>query len=321
MDIKKVLDDFLPDKIFDAHMHLYSKSIVGDMCLFLLPDTAFIEDYYCDMSEIFGERKIAANIISYPVKRIATEREKNLLRQSDEFLYKELAKSSENVGEILVLPDETEEHIESRIKGSKICGFKCYHTLNAAERTFGLDIRDFLPESAWRVADKRKMVITLHLVKDKSLSDENNLNYILTMSERYPNATLILAHAARSFASWTGFESVEKLKHAENVWFDLAAVCESPAIFQIFKKCGTNRVMWGSDYPISDFKGKAISLADKFFWIYEKEQPEIAKAVEMFTVAEENLLAVRQAAIMADLSAKDIEDIFYNNAKRLFSDK
>ena len=46
-----------------------------------------------------------------------------------------------------------------------------------------------------------------------------------------------------------------------------------------------------------------------------------SSAVKLFSVMEENALAVRQAAIMAELSDDDIEDIFYNNSKRLFSNK
>lgn len=316
MEIKKILDDFLPDRIFDAHMHLYERAFVGEIDM--LPNNVYIENFYDDMCRILGNRQVYANIISMPEKQIILGKNGEFLQASDEFLYKELAKKPDNVGEILVLPDETEEHLENRIKSKQVCGFKCYHLLNAAENTWNLDIQKYLPESAWRIANERKLVITLHMVKDKALCDENNLNYILSMSKKYPNATLILAHAARSFASWTGVESVEKLKHADNVWFDLAAVCESPAIFQIFKKCGTKRVMWGSDYPISNIKGKAISLADKFFWIYETEQPKIANAVKLWNIVEENAFAVRQAAIMAELSSNDIEDVFYNNAKRLF---
>lgn len=317
METKKILNDFLPDRIFDAHMHLYDKTYFENSGI--LPESANLKGFYQDMRELFGNRKISANIIPYPAKSIVKDNSKDLLQMADNFLYNELEKDKNNVGEILVLPDETEDHIEKRIKGKQICGFKCYHTLNKAESTWNLDIQEYLPESAWRVADRLNLVITLHMVKDSALSDESNLNYILSMSKKYPSATLILAHAARSFAGWTGFESVEKLKRADNVWFDLAAVCESPVIYQIFKKCGTKRVMWGTDYPISNLKGKAISLADKFYWIYEKEHPEIGKSVPMWTITEESLMAVRQATIMSDLSAGDIEDIFYNNAKKLFT--
>ena len=184
-----------------------------------------------------------------------------------------------------------------------------------------LDIKEYLPESAFVIADKMKKVITLHLVKDESLADPENLKYIKEMAKKYPNAILILAHAARSFASWTGFETVGELKGFDNIWYDFSAVCESPTMFQIIKLFGAKKVLWGSDYTIACLKGKALSLADSFYWLYEHEHPNVAKDINIYSVFEENLLAVRQALIMADLKQKDIEDVFYNNAITLFSRK
>lgn len=316
MDKSRILNDFLPDKIFDAHMHLYDASYMNsteDM-----PKSVGLEDYYRQMREVFLNRKISVNIIPYPSRKIISDPEKHLA-SVDTFLYRELGKDIANVGELLVMPNETESDILARIKSNGICGFKCYHLLNPSDRTADLDIKDYLPESAFVLANEYKKVITLHLVKDAALSDEENLNYITEMAKKYPNAILILAHAARAFAAWTGFESVEKLKNIENVWFDFSAVCESPAMFQIIKKCGAERVVWGSDYPITEIRGRAVSIADKFFWICDYKQPEISKSIKMWKYVEENLMAIRQVAIMADLTSRQVEDIFYNNAKSLFS--
>ena len=270
------------------------------------------------MGEVFSNRKISVNIIPYPSRKIISD-SKKYLSLADDYLYGELKKDVGNVGELLVLPGESEFDILGRIKSNKICGFKCYHLLNPSEKTADLNIKDYLPESAFVLANEYKKVITLHLVKDLALSDEENLNYIKKMAKKYPNAILILAHAARAFATWTGFESVEQLRDIENVWFDLSAVCETPAMFQIIKKCGTTRVLWGSDYPITEIRGRAVSIADKFFWICDYEQPEISKSIKMWKYIEENLMAVRQTVIMADLTRRQVEDVFYNNAKMLFA--
>ena len=122
MDVKKVLSDFLPDKIFDAHMHLYESKFAGEIGM--LPDNVYIEDFYSAMHTVMGNRRFFANIISMPGKKIISGKNGEFLKASDEFLYKELAKNSDNVGEILVLPDETEESIEKRIKSKQICGFR-----------------------------------------------------------------------------------------------------------------------------------------------------------------------------------------------------
>lgn len=141
------------------------------------------------------------------------------------------------------------------------------------------------------------------------------------MAKRYPDAVLILAHCARAFASWTGVESVEKVADLHNVWFDFAAVCESPAMLQIFRKVGVERCLWGSDYPVCRARGKCISLADSFYWIYQKDLDAFSSKTRIsdFTIATENLMAVRQAFILSDLPQTAVEDFFFHNAVRLFS--
>jgi len=189
-----------------------------------------------------------------------------------------------------------------------------------SDDTWNSAIGDFLPEAVWAVANRRKMCITLHMVRDKALADEENRRYIRDMAKRYPDAVLILAHAARSFAAWTGIESVEKVADLDNVWFDFSAVCESPAMLQIVKKAGISRCMWGSDYPVCRARGKAISLADTFYWIYQRDLDQFSSKtpVNHWLIGIENLMAVRQMAILADLTPRQIEALFFGNAKALF---
>lgn len=158
------------------------------------------------------------------------------------------------------------------------------------------------------------------MVKEEALANENNLRYICEMAKKYPDTVLILAHAARSFAAWTGIESVEKVAHLENVWFDFSAVCEPSAMFQIVKKAGLKKCMWGSDYPVCRIRGKVISIADSFYWIKKKDLSHFSAKtpVRHWTIGLENLMAMKHLAILADLKESDVEDLFYNNAAGLF---
>ncbi len=317
----KKLEGFLPDKIFDAHAHLLDTVFMpqtqepGADRLILDAKT-----YQKEMLPMLGNPKeLRINGIVFPDKGMG-DRESGLLQQSDAFLAEQLNAEPTYVGEIIVHPKETAEDIEKRLIHPNIRGLKCYHLLADREYTFDANIGEYLPESAWEVADKHKMVITLHMVKQEALANEENLNYICTMAKKYPDAVLILAHAARSFAAWTGIENVERIAHLENVWFDFSAVCETPAMLQIVKKAGIKRCMWGSDYPVCRGRGKAISIADSFYWIYENDINNFSSKtpVRNWLIGIEGLAAARQLAILADLTTGDIEDYFYNNAMRLF---
>ena len=323
LEAAKILNDFLPDKIFDAHVHLYDSSFAPGIAKgsgFRVSHKADFQDYLDFMKPLFGERKqIRGNFITAPDETMAMPDSPNR-KASVEFLAGQLTQFPGNVGEVIVGPEDTAEEIEKLLVHPDIRGLKCYHVTAKKKPTNQASIGEYLPESAWRVADQRGLVITLHLVKDLALADPANYEYILQMAKRYPNAKLILAHCARAFAAWTGIETVDKLKHLDNVYYDFSAICESPAMFQILHKVGKGKCMWGSDFPVCRMSGKAISLADGFYWISARDLERMSgtNGIHYWQYATENLMAVRQACLMLDMTDDQIEDLFWNNAMTLF---
>jgi glutamate-1-semialdehyde 2,1-aminomutase len=237
-----------------------------------------------------------------------------------DFLVQNLEQYPEDVGEIMVMPWDSAEDIEKQLVHSRIRGLKCYHIYADRDKTFDAYIGEYLPESAWEVANKHKMPITLHMVRDQAQADPGNLEYIKTMAKKYPDTVLILAHVARAFAAWTAFGTVDELVPFENVWFDFSGVCESPAMTWTLKKVGAKRCMWGSDYTVSMNAGKCIALGDAFYWIGEKDLPNFSSITTLHNwhAGTENLMAVRQATEILELPRGDIEDLFYNTAASLF---
>ena len=306
----RILDDFLPPRMFDVHMHVSHVPSCNR-------ERLEMDSYREDMRALIGARELRCNGIVMPTPELADAQAR---AASTAFLREQLEKYPENVGEILVLPWDSPEDIERQLVHPRIRGLKCYHFFAKTQPTFQAGIDEFLPESAWETARAHGLCITLHMVRDRALADAENMAYIRRMAARYPDVVLILAHAARSFASWTAIETVEQLAGYGNVWYDFAGVCESPSMTQILKKIGVKRCMWGTDHPISMLAGKAISLADTFYWIGERDLAGFASATALHSwhVGTENLMAVRQACMLADLSAADVEDLFWNNAVSLF---
>ena len=316
----ETLDRFLPDKIFDAHMHLSLSSFAKNLGDGRKKSSTY-ESYFKDMRPYFKKREeIKLNIIIEP--DICYKNEKYRL-ESISFLNKTLNEHQNCVGEIVIRPDDSKEKIESMLINDKIIGFKCYHFLSNKKNTWNLSIEEYLPESAWQVANDRNMCITLHMVKNDALADKSNMKYIITHAKKYPNAKLILAHAGRSFASWTGVENIFKLKKYQNIYFDISAICESPAIIQILLTIGSSRCMWGSDYSCNMLRGKAISLADSFYWIYDSDIKQFLSKtrVNSWLIGTENLMATRQACIITNATKRDINNIFYNTANNVFVSK
>lgn len=310
LEAAKKLDAFLPDKLFDAHMHISEFPFYGK-------DYFGFKEYYEEMAPLLCGRRVRCNALATPTDELKGD-EGHLSTIS--FFKKQLDEYPENVAEILVKPHETADEIESHLVHKNIRGLKCYHIYADRPDTFNSDIDEYLPTAACEVANKHKMAITLHMVKDAALADPENMRQIKAMAKAFPDMTLILAHAARSFAAWTAIETVAELKDFENVWYDFSGVCESPAMVQIINKIGISRCMWGSDYNVSMAEGKAISLGDNFYWINGNDLKNFVSKTPMRTwhTGTENMMAARQAAILTDLSSADIEKLFYGNAERIF---
>lgn len=316
------LKDFIPDKVFDSHSHIYDSAFTPTVH----PEEKFgksvldVNQYKKNMLPLLGNPSLLrANYIIFPDKSMSCKASE-YLEKADKFLIEQLENDPLSVGEIIVRPCDSAEDIEKRLIHKNIRGLKCYHYLAHKDVTWNLDVEEYLPDSAWEVANKHHLAITLHLVKENSASDLNNLNYILRMAKRYPNVNLILAHCARSFASWTIFEPIKEFCKYDNIWFDFSSICDPVPMMAIMKALNVERCMWGTDSPISNIRGKATSFADSFHWFYESDfiGKDMNKPKQFFTIGVENLIATKQACDLLNLSTKKIEDLFYNNANLLW---
>jgi len=317
VDIKMVdiYRDFIPEKVFDAHMHLYIAETAPAICE--AKRAATVEDYLEDMRAFLpGAKEIRLNMLPW-VARSLSDLDNGHRDKTNANLYEQQRLHPECVVMPYVLPYDSEETIYAMASQPGVKGFKCYYYGANLPQGAGetVAIRDFVPESVWVIANEKKMIIELHIMRPTALSDEDNFKYITEMTRRYPNAQLVLAHCARAFAAWTCIDSIKRLDDRGNIWFDMSAVCESGPMMACILKNAGKRTMWGSDYPVCMYRGRAISLGTGQIWLDDERFEELNRAY----VATENLMAFWQASRLLDLDKTQISDLFYNNAVSLFS--
>lgn len=317
-EILERLQDFIPDKIFDAHAHLHNNDQMSpEATAFTDFGTADAKAYFQAQKKLYGDRQVRAFFLPTPSMRLRNE--EGIRDACNDWLIQELSHAPDCAAAVYVKPGDTVEKIESMLTTPRIKGFKCYwQTSTRKENLYASDIGEFLPESAWQVANEKGMTITLHLAKNDALADPDNLAYIKEMTRRYPNAILILAHCARGFASWTAIENIRKLHGIENIRYDLAAICESATIFETIRQAGTENVLWGSDFCLDRIKGRPVSIGNSFTWLYRHLLPEEMKDLCKTSTCTESLFAFYQACKMLDADRTAVENIFCNNAMTLF---
>ena len=311
------LQKFIPDKIFDMHAHIHNVEHIENNpdSLTVRHGTATAKGFLEEQKALFGDRLVRGMLIPFPTMNFKTP---GIPDKVNAWFLEQLKTVPSCVGEVYVKPGDTREHIESLLVSDQIKGFKCYHiTAKTDGPTFKANIDEYLPEVAWEIANERGFVITLHMVKELSLADPENLAYIKEKTARYPNAKLILAHCARGFSAWTTIETVRQLKGIPNLYYDMAAISEPATMYEVIRQAGADKVMWGSDYCIDRVRGRAYSCGLTFAWLYEYDLPKEGIHMPMSLVCLESLFAFYQASLMLELTQTQVEDIFYNNAVRL----
>ncbi len=311
------LDSFVPPTIFDAHAHWYRADHFPPEALPGLvrsgPAVAGSEAFDQAITALIPKRRTEGLFFGFPNPQVDVDAE-------NQFLFQELRRRPNSRGQMLITPKQDPEFIRETVRGCGLVGLKCYHVYSPRRPTFDSLIEEFLPEAQVRVAHEEGLSITLHMVRPRALADVANQETIRRYCERYPNMRLILAHAARGFNPHHTILGIESLRGLRNVWFDTSAVTDSGAIEAIINTLGHQRVLYGSDFPVSHLRGRCVGLGDSFLWISsDNADLEVSYAkLELALVGHESLRTLKIAALSTRLTDSQVEDIFHKNGAQLF---
>ena len=83
---------------------------------------------------------------------------------------------------------------------------------------------------------------------------------------------------------------------------------------------GPDRLMYGSDLPVSHARGRSLGAGDAFLWLYEDTPVWGEKHLQIDPVLSglEHLRSIKWACWSERLDDNAVEDIFWNNAAELF---
>jgi glutamate-1-semialdehyde 2,1-aminomutase len=312
---RETLCAFVPPAPFDAHLHLFRRQDAGDAVPGDVFDARRCAGFsaYCGAVESWlGERRPVDGLAFAFPKRGGD------VAAANRFVADEVRKQTGSRALVIVRPQDDPAQVEAVLAADGFVGFKVYHVFADRTDTFDATIDEFLPEWAWQLADARGLAIMLHIVRARALADPANQAYLREHCLRYPGARLILAHAARGFCAAHTVEGVASLRGIDNVYFDTSAVCEAAPLEAILREFGTRRLLFGTDFPVSEMLGRCVSVDDGFAWLYEKNVDWAgAQFARPTKVGVESLLALRQACRTMRLRDDDVEAIFGGNARQL----
>lgn len=312
--LRDELQTFIPDQIFDAHAHIWKArdlKLTARNSLLERMEEHSIRDWRISVEELLGKPVAGGLLFPFPVKTCDLE-------QANQYLIDQLAGETGSRGLVMIAPDSPIERVAELLEHDKIIGLKPYHCFSAREQSMDSAILEYIPELFWELADRHGSLIMLHIVLERSMEDPENQRQLIDLCARYPKTKCVLAHAARSFHAPSA-KAVHSLRGLDNVYFDMSAICEAEAIEAILYEFGPRKLMWGSDFPISNIRGKAVTVGNGFYWMSDDtvDWGEANSRTEPVRVGLESLRALKKAAELFGLNKADIEDIFYNNSMRL----
>jgi glutamate-1-semialdehyde 2,1-aminomutase len=309
------LAGFPPPKVFDAHAHLYRVADINAPNLRLVqegPSEAPLDAWRAKLGALMPRVELTGGLFFPFVSRNCDNDAANA------YLIEQVKAHTGSRGLCIVTPAMSEEDGAALLRHDGIIGFKPYHCYAAREDTPNADIDEYVPDWAWKLCHEHGGIIMLHMVKTGALSDAENLATIQRNCRTYPNAKLVLAHAARGFHAPNTVKAIDGLRGLENVWFDTAAVCESTPSLAILEAFGPRKLLWGSDFPVTHQRGRCVTIGDGFFWIGPEHVDESSLfAPQLTLVGLESLRAVAETARLFGLDSDDLRDVFHDNAARL----
>lgn len=326
---EKELKSFLPDKIIDCHVHLKVASLeplknrppapkqTAPKWTSLTPKEMTAEDMNHAFQHLFPNQEVTPLVFGDCVHDL-TQINNYVVETRKKYGFPTLYRSSYDMS-----LDELEERV---IKGGYL-GLKPY--LNQRPIYIpGNETRifDFLPREQLELANKHGWIVMLHIPRSGRLKDKVNLAQLLEIEEKYPNVKLIVAHIGRAYAKEDIGDAFELLKNTKNMLFDFTANLCGDAIKACIEAVGCKRLLFGSDLPVAFLRlyritenGKYINIVPKGYYgditgmseIREEENDKITLMIY------EQLRVFKKCAMELKLSDADVEDILYNNAKRL----
>ncbi len=312
--LHRALDGFVPEKVFDVHTHLFHSRhfAEGKRPVFLDEDRGYgMADFQAAMKLWMPGREVEGLFFGYPSAG-------NDRAGENAWVQSQIDMSTKSRALVLAAPTDDPVEVRRLMSTGVFVGIKPYRLYADVPDTKEAEIESFAPEWMWEICHDYDGIMVLHIMLAYGITDPRNVEAIQRLCRRYPRCKLILAHVARSFNYRHAREGLHHLIDLDNVVIDTSAVTQSGAFRAAIEILGPRRVLWGSDYMVSELRGSCITQGDGFTWIHPEITGEKLTIFGQYTtVGIESLLCLREACEDTGMTQGDLEDIFHENALRL----
>ena len=311
------LQDFVPDRVFDAHIHMFhpehvkaSSSPAANPWGFA--DFATLQQW---AARLYPGRETHFLVLGTPTLGID-------VNAHNDWCIEQIRQDPQSRMNRLVTPSCRVQDIERDVRERGFIGLKPYRLFSTTGDIAQCRIHEFLTHEQLELANEMGLWVTLHLSRFHGCADEFNLSDLQDFTgNRYPNIKWILAHCARSFTYWPIRKAIDKLRDMPNIWYDVSAVTDVRPLITLFSREDRRRILYGSDgIDAMYFHGQYAAMGRAWQYV------DVSRFHLQFPHCDgrpilaiyEQLLSMKHAAEIAQWSADDIQNLFWRNAVSAF---
>ena len=307
------LADFVPERVFDAHIHLCDESNIFEGY-----DRSKIQFSNANLStlkswaaKLYPGREVHFLVLGTPFHGIDPDRH-------NPWAIDQVQTDPQSRFNFLVTPETSVEAIATAMKKPGVVGLKPYRFYSITGDSDQCRIHEFLPHEQLELANDLGLWVTMHLSRLDACADAWNLDDLEEYTtKKYPKIRWILAHCARSFTYWPIRHAVERLRDLPNIWYDLSAVTDLRPILTLFQQEDLKRIFYGSDGVDPTYFHGAYNAMGRSWYAVDADKAGLkfpyCSGRPTLSVYEQ-LLSMKHAAEIAGLSKDNIEGIFWRHA-------
>jgi hypothetical protein len=315
---REELDDFLPEKILDFHVHVFNADVLpaGEsyVCAGHVIAKYDYADLERDLAEVYPGRQTAA--VCFGLPDVSYDMKANnayVAAGADHHRFFPLR---------LFDPHEADRAAVKRdLVAGRFLGLKPY--LDYVRKADGgeVEVAEMLPDWIMQVADELGLLVMLHIPRRGRLADPLNQRQVIDLCRRFPRARIILAHIGRAYYRKGILGQLDALKDLPNLYFDLAMVNHWEVLEYLFRTVAPEKILYATDLPIALAPGKSVEINDQYTYVtpapWKLSISDEHHKLVFTSFLYEELRAIRQAVERAGRSRDFVRGLFYENGRRL----
>ncbi|NOZ21186.1 MAG: amidohydrolase family protein [Planctomycetes bacterium] len=315
---REEIDDFLPQKILDFHVHVFPEEIMP-------PDhegwsagghrirSYTLDELRQDLADLYPGRECRAVCFGTPHEELdSIANNEYVAEKCDHKRFFPLR---------LIRPEDDPDAVRKDVLGKKFLGFKPYRNYVRKADPEEVEVFDMLPDELMAIADELGLIVMLHIPRKQRLADPKNQGQVVALAERFPHATIVLAHIGRAYYLKNIVGHLGDLAPLPNVYFDIAMLNHWEVLEYLFANVESHKILYGTDLPIGIAPGKSVEINNQYTYVtpapWELSISDDHDKLVFTAFTYEELRAIRKAVERLGLSKQFVEDVFFHNGMRL----